>query len=199
MLFPRRNNGGQTPTGGLTGTDAASGHVAATTTVFDGKTDKTFKFEQHAELTNYTIDLRLISAEFPSVPSTYTETTPSMPFRIGQNITCQTEPGGYALSLREDGKEVLKPFIWATAGATRITMVSDSVSFVVYGNGAEVARLPKALRLGIDARLGAGFLKRFWAGEMEHFDVYSVVKLKSAFDASAGRLSTTGRIASLST
>jgi len=166
--------------------------------LFDGKTDKRLALDGHTNLTTFTIDLRLISAELPKESLPYSDTTPAMPFIVGASIVCRTEPIGYLVVLREGDKDIAKAAVSALFGTTRITIVSSPEGSMVFGNGVEVARVDKPILLNGPARIGAGHLKRFWTGEMDYFDVFDKAKVdRATFNASSPRLSPDGRIATL--
>ena len=196
MLYPRNPSKDGLPAERPASAPGAAGDRRPM--LFDGKTDKRLALDGHANLTTFTVDLRLISAELPKESLPYSETTPAMPFIVGANIVCRTEPIGYLVVLREGDKDIAKAPVSALFGSTRITIVSSPEGSAIFGNGAEVVRIDKPVVLGGSARLGAGHLKRFWAGEMDYFDVFDKAKVdRATFNASSPRLSPDGRIATL--
>jgi hypothetical protein len=196
MLYPRHLNKDGKP---LEIPASASGAVfGVRPMLFDGKTDKKLALDGHANLSTFTIDLRLISAELPKEAQPYSETSPAMPFIVGSNIVCRMEPSGYLVVLREADKDIAKAGVSALYGSTRITIVSTQGGSSIFGNGVEVARIDRPLLLNGPARVGAGHLKRFWAGEIDYFDVFDQAKVdRSTFNAQSPRLDPEGRIATL--
>jgi hypothetical protein len=197
MLYPRYLNKDGKP---LESPTSAGGIVSgATPILFDGKTDRKLALDGYANLSTFTIDLRLISAELPKEVQPYSETSPAMPFIVGANIVCRTEPSGFLVVLREADKDIAKAGVSALFGSTRITIVSTQEESSIFGDGVELVRIDRPVLLNGPARLGAGHLKRFWAGEMEYFDVFDHAKIaRTTFNALTPRLNPEGRIATLS-
>lgn len=196
MLYPSRLS----KAGGMVG-DASStspGHSDSRAVFFDGHTVRVLPLDGYANISTFTLDLRLISAELPKEPYPYTETTPTMPFLLGSNIVCKTDPGGYIVQLRAEGKDIALARINALRGATRITVVSSPEGAAVFGNGAEVVRIETPVVLDGAARVGAGHLKRFWAGSIEYFDVFDQALVdRNTFNTASPRLPADKRIATL--
>jgi hypothetical protein len=196
MLYPRRpNKDGNVSESSLTSRPASGENRAM---LFDGKTDRKLSLDGFPNLKTFTIDLRLTSAELPAEPQPYSETTPAMPFVVGSTIVCRTEPTGYLIVLREGDKDLAKAEVSALFGSTRITIVSSPEGATIFGNGVEVGRASSPVTISGHARLGAGHLKRFWAGEIEYFDIFDRAKVdRDTFNPASARLNPEGRIASL--
>jgi hypothetical protein len=196
MLYPRHLNKDAKPSESPASAPGIVG--GARPMLFDGKTDKKLALDGPANLSTFTIDLRLISAELPKESQPYSETSPAMPFIVGSTIVCRTEPIGYLVVLREGDKDIAKAGVPALFGSSRITIVSTPDGSSIFGNGLEVVRIDRPVILNGPARIGAGHLKRFWAGEIEYFDVFDQAKInRTTFNASTPRLGPEGRIATL--
>lgn len=196
MLYPRHLNKDGKASESPLNSPAAIGENKPM--LFDGKTDRKLSLDGYANLATFTIDLRLTSAELPKELQPYSETTPAMPFVVGSNIVCRMEPKDYMLVLREGDKDIARVGVSALFGSTRITIVSTAEGVTVFGNGVEAGRVRSPVTMNGPVRLGAGHLKRFWAGEIDYFDVFDRAKVdRDTFNLASARLSPEGRIASL--
>lgn len=175
-----------------------TGSAAADPGIFDGATERRFDLVAHKGLAQLTIDLRLKSRSVPVEDLPASDTTPEMPLLMGNKFSLSTMSKGYAVTLKDDdGKLFIRGTYGDPATFTRFTVVSDADGTALFCDGVEVARSSKVLGIGRSLRVGAGRKDRFWAGEFQYCDIYSIAKVRSNFTGSIERFGAAGRIVSL--
>lgn len=172
--------------------------ITARSRFFDGATDRQFDLGKHQGLAPITIDIRLRTKSPPPGNPLTTATSPEMPLAMGDKLSIYVMSNGYLVTLKDgEGELLLKDKQGDLSGFTRITIVSDAGGTVLYFDGVEVARSSKEFTILRRMRVGAGHKDRFWAGDMEFCDVYSLVKARTDFADRPDRFDDVGRIASL--
>lgn len=165
---------------------------------FDGATDRQYDLGKYQGLVPITIDVRLRTKSPPPGNPLNTATSPEMPMAMGDKISIYVMSNGYLVTLKDgDGELLLKDKQGDLTQFNRITIVSDADGTILYFNGVETARSPKEFSTLRRMRVGAGHKDRFWTGEMEFCDVYSLVKVRANFADQPDRFDSVGRIASL--
>lgn len=133
---------------------------------FNNKSGQFLRLDK--ELSSYTIDIRIKSAERMSATE-FTDTSPPMPALIG-GISINQGVESYFVAVPGVGQSIRigNPDAWS-----RITLVCDTNEFSYYVNGLFEGFLESCPVLSTDVRIGRGYSQRFWTGDMEFFNIYS--------------------------
>lgn len=129
--------------------------------IIQGKLDR--------DLQAFTIDFALVSGQ-ANLETAYSETSPPMPFAVG-DVSFYQEPDRYSayLSRNETSLGGGQPLEW-----TRITIASDGYKTELYVNGNLTSSADHSTPLLTDTAvlIGKGFKERYWAGTLKYFDIY---------------------------
>ena len=143
-------------------------------------------------LTNFTVDMKLKSANTLLESPKFSETLPEMAFNIGSIVMYNFRPNDYWLVLGEDSQ--LEATFGPTDAMSRITIVSKEDGVTIYHNGEDVAHSDSPFLLGKNIIVGKGYRERYWNGEMEYLDIYDDVVTPEIFTEQSPRFNSNNRI-----